>query len=53
MGTASRRRGGGERLQGHMKEKMKRDPVDPEICGWKEGGRGGKMKAWAQREAGS
>lgn len=51
MGTAS----GGveEKLQRHMKAKMKRDPVDPGIRGWKEGGWGGRMKAWAQREAGS
>lgn len=50
MGTAS---GWGGLLQRHMKAKMKHDPVDPGICGWKEGGRGGKMKAWAQRDAGS
>lgn len=51
MGTASGEGAWGG-LQGHMKEKMKRDPVDPGICGWKQGRRAGKMKAWAQQEAG-
>lgn len=42
----SQREGG--RQQGHMKEKMKSDLVDPWICGRRKGGRGGKMKAQAQ-----
>lgn len=37
--------GGREREQGHMKEKMKRDLVDPWICGWRKGG---KIKVRAQ-----
>ncbi len=49
-GHSQRERG---RQQGHMKEKMKRDLVDPWICGQRKGGRGGKMKVRAQREAGS
>lgn len=32
-----RRQREGGRQQGHMKEKMKSDLVDPGICGWKEG----------------
>lgn len=34
----SQREGG--RQQGHMKEKMKSDLIDPRICGRKKGGRG-------------
>lgn len=34
----------GERQQGHMKEKMKSDLVDPRICGWRRGGRGREIK---------
>jgi len=44
-----RQREGG-RQQGHLKEKMKSDLVDPWICGRR---RGRKIKVWAQCEAGS
>lgn len=45
-GVAKGREGGSQ--QGHMKEKMKSDLVDPWIYGQSKGGRGGKIKVQAQ-----